>query len=63
MKKKELGFLQTNTELQTALLCGKIKRVFLFYKTAFLSRGNQVKLVNLMKINNCYELEDTSPTI
>lgn len=26
MKKKELGFLQTNTELQTALLCGKIKQ-------------------------------------
>lgn len=65
-EKKEVGFLQTNTELQTALLCGKIKQTrgfFLFYKTAFLSRGNQVKLVNLMKINNCYELEDTSPTI
>lgn len=25
-EKKELGFLQTNTELQTALLCGKIKQ-------------------------------------
>lgn len=38
MKKKELGFLQTNTELQTALLCGKIKikrGFFCFIKLLF----------------------------